>query len=144
MREKLSKEKKYVVDWVDVNKRDCYKISDAIWNYAELGMEEYKSSRSIVAYIEKNDFTVETSVADMPTAFVATWGSGKPVVSFSASYSALPGLSQEKGISQKSPIVEGALGQGCGHNLLGVGSVMAALALKSAMKALALEGTIKI
>jgi len=144
MAEKLSKEKKYLVDWVEANKGDFYKISDAIWNYAELGMEEYKSSKAIISYIEKNGFAVETGVVNMPTAFVATWGSGKPVVSFSAEYDALPGLSQEKGAGQKSPIVDGAPGQGCGHNLLGVGAVMAALALKNTMKVFGLEGTVKI
>jgi len=144
MVENLTEAKQHIIDWVKANKGDFYRLSDAIWSYAELGMEEIKSSQALASYLKAKDFSLEPGVADMSTAFVATWGSGKPVIAFSAEYDALPGLSQEKGISDESPIIQGAPGQGCGHNLLGVGSIMAAMALRSAMMNFGLRGTIKI
>ncbi len=141
---KLTMEKKYITDWIEANKYDFHELADAIWSYAELGMEEYKSSQAIVSYLEKSSFNVETGVADMPTAFIAEFGSGKPVIAFSAEYDALPGLSQESGVYQKSPVFEGAPGHGCGHNLLGVGAVMAAMSLKDTMTKFGLKGTIRV
>jgi len=139
-----SKEKGYLADWIEAQRSEFWRLSDAIWSYAELGMEEYRSSRAIVDCLRKNGFTVETGVADMPTAFVATFGSGRPAIGFSCECDALPGLSQRKAVSQKSPIVEGAPGHGCGHNLLGVGAVMAAAALKNTKERFGMPGTIKI
>jgi len=144
MKENLSKEKKYVTDWTESNKVGFYRLSDAIWSYAELGMEEYQSSKAITEYLKRNAFKVETGVADLPTAFVATFGLGKPVIGFSCEYDALPGLSQEKAVNQKRPIIEGAPGHGCGHNLLGVAAIMAAVALKNAVIDFDLQGTIRI
>ena len=144
MKKVLVKEKKHVAEWVEGNKGALYQLSDAIWSYAELGMEEYQSSEDIIKYLKKNAFTVEEGVADMPTAFVATFGSGKPAIAFSCEYDSLPGLSQDKGVNQKSPIVAGAPGHGCGHNILGVAAITAAMALKNVMTDAGLQGTIKI
>ena len=144
MRGNLSKEKKYITDWIESNKGGCYRLSDAIWTYAEIGMEEYQSAKAITEYLKRNAFEVETGVADIPTAFVATYGAGKPVIGFSCEYDALPGLSQEKAVNEESPIIEGAPGHGCGHNLLGVAAIMAAVALKNAVMDFGLQGTIKV
>jgi len=144
MKENLSKEKKYITDWIESNKGGCYRLSDAIWTYAEIGMEEYQSAKAITEYLKRNAFEVETGVADIPTAFVATYGAGKPVIGFSCEYDALPGLSQEKAVNEESPIIEGAPGHGCGHNLLGVAAIMAAVALKNAVMDFGLQGTIKV
>jgi aminobenzoyl-glutamate utilization protein B len=129
--QKLSEAKSYIAGWVDANKRDFYDTADAIWSYAELGMEEYKSSKALVDLLNQHGFKVESGVAGMPTAFIATGGAGKPVIAFSAEYDALPGLSQQRTNPIKTPIIDEAPGHGCGHNLLGVGSVLAAAALKA-------------
>jgi len=136
--------KKYVADWIKANRNDFYRTADAVWSYSELGMEEYRSSRALVDILARNGFNVDTGVAGMPTAFVATYGKGKPVIAFSAEYDALPGLSQECMNPVKASVVEGAPGQGCGHNLLGVGGVLGAAALKAAMEKFGLKGTVKV
>jgi len=142
--EGFMRKKKYTIDWIESNKGDFRKLSDALWIYAELGMQEYQSSKAITDYLKANDFKLEIGTADMPTAFVASFGVGEPVIGFSCEYDALPGLSQKKATNHKSPIIEGAPGHGCGHNLLGPGAIMAAIALKNAMMDFALKGTIKI
>jgi len=136
--------KEYVARWVEANKGDFYKVADAIWSHAELGMEEFKSSKALIDLLTRNGFRVESGVAGMPTAFVATHGAGKPVIAFSAEYDALPGLSQERMNSAKTPVVDEAPGHGCGHNLLGVGSALAAAALRAALERFNLECTIKV
>lgn len=144
MADNVNAEKKFVVEWIEANKGDFYKAADAIWSYAELGMEEYKSSKALVDLLDKYGFKVETGVAGMPTAFVATSGSGGPVIAFSAEYDALPGLSQECMNPVKTPVVDEAPGQGCGHNLLGVGSALAAAAFKNVVEKFNLKCTVKV
>lgn len=136
--------KEFITHWVEANKEPFYNVADAIWSYAELGMEEYKSSKVLVDLLIKNGFRVECGVAGMPTAFLATYGAGKPVLAFSAEYDALPGLSQQRMNPTKMPIVDEAPGHGCGHNLLGVGSALAAAALKAAIDKFNLRCTIKV
>jgi aminobenzoyl-glutamate utilization protein B len=118
-------------------------ISDAIWNFAELGMQEFKSSALLIKTLEEEGFQVEKAVAGMPTCFVATWGSGKPVIGILGEFDALPGLSQ-KGLSPlQNPIVDGAPGHGCGHNMMGTAGIAAAIAVKKSLEANNLPGTIK-
>lgn len=140
---KLTREKEEAFRWIDQNQGRMTALGDKIWQYAEVGMEEYQSSRLLADALEKEGFRVERGVAGMPTAFVATFGSGEPVLGFLAEYDALPGLSQ-KAVPQKDPIVEGNPGHGCGHNLLGVGATTAAMAMKHAMEMNHLKGTIKL
>ncbi len=144
MEAQISTTKEFIASWIEANKHDFYNVADAIWSYAELGMEEFKSSKALVDLLTKNGFRVDIGVAGMPTAFVATYGTGKPVIAFSAEYDALPGLSQERMNSAKMPVIDEAPGHGCGHNLLGVGSVLAAAGLKAAIDRFNLECTIKI
>ncbi|SFG14266.1 aminobenzoyl-glutamate utilization protein B [Desulfotomaculum arcticum] len=135
--------KQFVIEWIEQNKSIFHQSADCIWSYPELGMEEFKSSALLADLLEKNGFSVKKKVADMPTAFVATYGSGKPVIGFSVEYDCLPGLSQ-KISAEKNPVIEGAPGHGCGHNLLGAGAIEAAIALKEALKHFNLAATIKV
>ena len=118
-------------------------ISNSIWNYAELGLQEFKSSAILIKTIEDEGFKVEKGVAGMPTCFVATWGSGKPVIGILGEFDALPGLSQKALSSVQNPLVEGAPGHGCGHNMMGTAGIAAAIAVKKSMEQNRLQGTIK-
>lgn len=139
----ISEAKKSLIDWIDANKDDYYSVADKIWDCPELGMEEQYSSKLLIELLEKNSFVVEKGVAGMPTAFVATYGNGHPVIGFSAEYDGLPGLSQEIGVKKK-PIETGAPGHGCGHNLIGVAAIRTAIALKTILESQKLAGTLKV
>jgi aminobenzoyl-glutamate utilization protein B len=117
-------------------------ISRQIWEAPELGFEESKSSALLQQELEANGFAIQRGVAGMPTAFTASWGTGKPVIVLMGEFDALPGLSQKE-LATKAPVREGAPGHGCGHNLLGAGSALAAVALKEEMNARGLKGTIR-
>jgi aminobenzoyl-glutamate utilization protein B len=119
-------------------------ISRQIWEFAETALAEHKSSALLEEVLEKEGFAVTRGAAGMPTAFVATAGSGAPVVAILAEYDALPGLSQKAGEAKKSPAVAGAPGQGCGHNLLGTAAVAAAVAANRERVARRLPGTIRV
>ncbi len=118
-------------------------VSDKIWEYAEIAVMEYESSKLLEEVLEKEGFRVEKDVADLPTAFVATFGSGSPVIGILAEYDALPGLSQDS-MPFKKVLQEEGNGHGCGHNLFGAGSLGAALALKEVMENHSLPGTLKL
>jgi len=115
---------------------------DSIWALAETAFEESKSSAVLADYAEKNGMKVTRGVADIPTAFTATFGSGKPVISILGEFDALPGISQ-KASPVKEPLHAGAAGHGCGHNIFGTSSLGAAIAIKELMAAGKLKGTIK-
>lgn len=111
-------------------KRSVYAdVARQIWSFAEVGYQETKSSGLLQQQLKAAGFTVTAPVADIPTAFVATFGSGKPIIGIVGEFDALPGLSQEPA-ARRSPIDENAPGHGCGHNLLGTGSLAAAIAVK--------------
>lgn len=114
-----------------------------IWSFAELALKETRSSKLLADLLEKEGFRVERGISDMPTAFVASYGSGKPVVAFLAEFDALPGLSQ-KAVDHVEPIAAGGSGHGCGHNLFGTGSVGAGLALMRTMEAYKIPGTVRV
>jgi len=139
----LTAEKKMIIDFIESHKDRMKEISQAIWKYAEIGLKEYQSSSLLVDELTRHGFAVETQAAGMPTAFVATFGEGKPAIGIIAEYDALPGLSNNP-VPYRSPIVEGAPGHGCGHNLFGTASAASAIALKNAMEKLKLAGTIKV
>jgi len=119
------------------------KIALTIWDYAELGFKENMSSELLQNTLRKNGFSVETGVSGMPTAFVASYGTGSPVIAILAEFDALPGISQSKS-SSKSPIPNKPNGHACGHHLFGTGSVATGIALKKLMEAGKIKGTIKI
>ena len=114
---KLSKTKKAIIASIEKHEAKLIEISDGIWAAAETAFEEDQSSKLLSDYAETQGFTVERGVAGMPTAFVATYGSGKPVISVLGEFDALPGLSQ-KTEPTKNPLEEGKAGHGCGHNYL--------------------------
>lgn len=144
MKSKLNDIKSFVVDWNRANTKEFYDVADQLWNNPELSMQEYESSRALIDLLKKNGFEVEEGVAGMPTAFIASYGSGKPVIGINAEYDALPGLSQSPEALAKEPVVSGAPGQGCGHNLLGTAGVKAAVAVKHAIEKYSLTGTIRV
>ena len=123
---------------------DAYKkIALSIWDYAELGYKERKSSALLQSTLKDNGFAVEAGVAGMPTAFVATYGSGSPVIGILAEYDALPGLAQANSPT-KTPIVNKTDGHGCGHHLFGTGSVAAGIAIQKLIEAGKIKGTVKV
>ena len=128
--------------WIADHEKDLTKISDKIWEYAEVGLQENKSAVLLEKLMKDNGFELVTGVSGMPSAFVATWGKGKPVIGFLGEYDALPGVSQERSPVRK-PVKEGAPGHGCGHNLLGTGAAAAAIAVKNELEAGGLPGTVK-
>jgi aminobenzoyl-glutamate utilization protein B len=119
------------------------RISDAIWSYAELGLQEYKSSALLAKTLEEEGFKVEMGLAGMPTCFVASYGSGQPVIGILGEYDALPMISQKALVPARDPLVEGAPGHGCGHNTMGTAAIAAAIAVKNAMDEFDMKGTIK-
>ena len=114
-----------------------------IWDFAEVGYKENKSADLHVQHLKEAGFTVETGVAGIPTAFVATYGSGSPAIGILAEYDALPGLAQNA-VAEKSPIAGKNAGHGCGHHLFGTASVSAGIAIKELIAAGKLKGTIKV
>ena len=117
-------------------------ISRLIWEYAEPGYKETKSAALLKEELRKEGFRIRDGVAGIPTAFVAEWGSGKPVVGFMGEYDALPGVSQKASPVQE-PLQAGAAGHGCGHNMFGPASLGAAIAIKEQIAAGKLKGTVK-
>lgn len=119
------------------------KLQKTIWRESELGFLETKSSGLLQEHLKENGFTVEAGVAGMPTAFVASYGSGQPVIAVLAEFDALPGLSQDT-VPFRKPLVDGAGGHGCGHNAFGVGAAAGAVAIKQWLESGKHTGTIKV
>jgi aminobenzoyl-glutamate utilization protein B len=117
-------------------------VSDRIWEYAELKFEEYKSADLLCETLENEGFKVERNVAGMETAFIGRFGSGKPVIAIMGEFDALYGMSQVGGATSQEPVVNGGAGHGCGHQLLGTGSLAAAIALRYYMAENDLSGTV--
>jgi aminobenzoyl-glutamate utilization protein B len=136
------KKKDEAVASVEKRQAEIIALSDEIWGFAELALQEVRSAKALADYAEAQGFKVERGVAGMPTAFVASYGEGRPVIGILGEYDALPGLSQ-KAQSAKEAVEPGAPGHGCGHNLLGTAALGAALAIKDLMAAGRLRGTIR-
>src|SRR5579863_9786631 len=117
---------------------------DQIFSFSELGFQEFETSRYLTSLLEKNGFQVERGVAGIPTAWVATYGSGKPVIAFITDIDCIPRASQKPGVAYHDPIVEGAPGHGEGHNSGMAVNVTAALVLKKLMEEHHIAGTIKL
>jgi len=118
-------------------------LSDQIWDFAELKFDEYRSSELLAATLEENGFRVRRNIAEMETAFIGEYGSGKPVIAFLGEFDALAGMSQVADIAEARPIAPDRSGHGCGHNLLGVGSLLAAIALARHLEENGLPGTVR-
>ena len=135
--------KKAALAAIDEKKELVAEVADAIWDYAELSMQEVKSAALFVKVLKAEGFQVEEGICGIPTAFSASFGSGGPVIGLLAEYDALSGLSQAAGSTAYHELVKGGSGHGCGHNLLGVGAVGAALAVRDYLKGGA-KGTLKL
>ena len=138
----MSVDKEYAFNWIENNKQLIVEMSDKIWDFAELGLIEFKSSALLADELEKHGFRVERGIAGMPTAFVANWGEGKPVIGIMGEYDALPGLSQKR-VPWKETLEKGKPGHGCGHNIHRTSGMAAAIAVKKAMENYGTKGTIK-
>ncbi|MEV7283185.1 amidohydrolase [Streptomyces sp. NPDC093252] len=144
--------KRTALAWIDTNRAALTGLSDDIWRHAELSLREWKSSLAAAAVLRANGFTIEWGSAGFPTAFVATYGSGGPVIGFNAEYDALPGLSQKKGGVTHDPLVYNydaygptyGPGHGDAHNTLGAGGVGAAVAVARAIREHRLKATVKL
>jgi aminobenzoyl-glutamate utilization protein B len=136
-------DKKAIVATVDANATAYKAVSKQIWDYAETGYHETKSSKLLQDHLQEAGFTVKAGVADEPTAFIASYGSGKPVIAILGEFDALPGLSQQAMVATRQPVVDGAPGHGCGHNLLGSGAALAAVAVKDYMVKNHIAGTLR-
>ena len=134
--------KKCAINWIVNNKARVIEVSDKVWGLAELGLVEFKSSKLIGDELEKHGFRVKREIAGMPTAFIAAWGEGAPVIGIMGEYDALPGLSQKK-IPRQEPLEAGKPGHGCGHNIHGASGMAAAIAVKDAMERFGIEGVIR-
>jgi len=132
-----------LVEWIEKNQKTFTDLSDLIWGYAELGYRETQSSQLLVNAFEGAGFNVEKGVAEIPTAFIAGYSRGAgPVIAILGEFDALPGLSQDC-VPFRKPLVNGAPGHGCGHNLLGVAGVASCFALKQALDAGEVKGTVR-
>ena len=133
---------KTLINWIKENSEKLTSLSDKIWEFAELGLAEYKSSTLLIDTLKEAGFTIKKGVADMPTAFYGSYGNGYPTLAILGEFDALPGLSQTT-TPTKKPLKIGAPGHGCGHNLLGIGSLGAVLAIKEAIATKEISGTIR-
>ena len=131
-----------ILTFLDRKAPELFKIADEVWAASEIGFREYKSSKVQADYLEANGFAVTRGVADVPTAFIAEWGSGRPIIGFLGEFDALAGVSQEVSAERK-PVVPGAPGHGCGHNLLGTAALGAALALKNELQEKGVPATVR-
>jgi aminobenzoyl-glutamate utilization protein B len=132
-----------MVRGIDAKREKYAGTAKEIWGFAEIGYQEQKSSALLQQQLKQAGFQVTAGVAGIPTAFVATFGSGKPVIGIVGEFDALPGLSQEAQTASHHAIEEGAPGHGCGHNLLGTGALAAAVAVKEWLSASGHAGTLR-
>ncbi len=141
---RLDKLKQEAAAEVDANATLAQQMVDSIFSFGELGFQEFETSRYLVDILKKNGFTVEEGIAGVPTAFMATWGSGKPVIALGSDIDGIPQSSQKPGVAYHDPLIEGAPGHGEGHNSGEALNVVAALAVKKLMEREGIKGTIKI
>jgi aminobenzoyl-glutamate utilization protein B len=119
-------------------------INDMLFSFAELGFQEFETFTYLTNLLEKNGFKVQRGVAGVPTAWIATWGSGKPIISLGSDVDCIPKASQKPGVAYHDPLVEGAPGHGEGHNSGQAVNIIAALALKKIMEREKISGTLML
>ena len=136
--------KGYVSRWMEEHKKEIYDLSDYMWNYPELGLEEYETSKRMMNLAKEHGFQIEKNIGGLPTAFVASFGTGGVTVGVNVEYDCLPGMSQKKTVMKHSPVIQGAPGQGCGHNVLGPAGLLAGFGLKAAIDEYQLPITVKL
>jgi aminobenzoyl-glutamate utilization protein B len=140
---KPDKDKQFVTTDLDKKFNNYKEVARDIWNYAELGFLETKSTVRLQDVLKGEGFKIETGVAGMPTAFVASFGSGEPVIGILAEFDALPGLSQDS-VAFKKPLIDGGAGHACGHHLFGTASTAAAITVKDWLIKNKKQGTVRV
>ncbi len=141
---RIEKFRAVVVDGVERRRKLAQVINDTVFSFGELAYQEFETSKYLSGLLEKNGFSVEQGVAGIPTAWVARWGSGRPVIALGSDIDCLPKASQKPGVAYREPLIEGAPGHGEGHNSGQAVNIVAALAVKDLMEREKLSGTLVI
>lgn len=139
----LSAQQIKIINELESQKSTYQKIALKIWKWAELGYQEEKSSALLKKTLSDAGFAIQTNVAKIPTAFIAEYGSGHPIIAILAEYDALPGISQ-KAIPTRDPLISGGAGHACGHHLFGTASIAAGIAIKNWIKNNKINGTLRV
>src|SRR5215831_4625856 len=126
----FDKYKADVAQEVDGMREDIQKMNDTVFSFGELGFQEFETSKYLTGILRKNGFTIEEGIAGIPTAWMASWGSGKPVLALGSDIDCIPQASQKPGVGYHDPIIEGAPGHGEGHNSGMPLNILAAIAVK--------------
>ena len=134
--------KQPALDAIEKEQNTILHVADEIWDYAELSLQEFRSAKLYCEVLKQEGFRVEEGVCGIATAFAASFGSGRPHIGILAEYDALSGLSQKCGGTAPDPITDGGNGHGCGHNMLGAGSLAAAAAVKTYLESTGKPGTV--
>ena len=142
--DRLEKLKQEAVTAVEANTGLAQQINDKLFSFSELGFQEEESFNYLTSLLEKEGFTVKKGVAGIPTAWIATWGSGKPLIAVGSDIDCIPKASQKPGVAYKDPIVEGAPGHGEGHNSGQALNIVAVLAVKKLMEREKIPGTLML
>ncbi len=135
--------KNSAINWIDAQQDIMRRVNRKIWEYAEPSFKEFQSSATLASWLEEYGFEVQRNVAGMPTAFVASFGEGKPVIGILAEFDALPGMSQQA-VPERIARAGADYGHACGHSLFGTGSTAAAIAVKRALAQNKSRGTIRL
>src|SRR5207249_8659062 len=129
---------------IDSMREFMQQMIDQVFSFGELGFQEVETSNYLTGILEKNGFKVERGIAGIPTAWMAAWGTGKPVIAIGSDIDGIPQASQKPGVAYHDPIIEGAPGHGEGHNSGQAVNITAILAVKKIMERERLPGTIKV
>ena len=139
----MATNKELALEAMEEKKELLWSLSDALWDHPETGFHEHFAAQAYCEALEREGFQVQRNLAGIGTAFSGSYGHGGPVIGFLGEFDALPGLSQVAGLTENCPLEEGGAGHGCGHNLLGVGSLAAAIGLKNYLERTGIPGTVK-
>src|SRR5215468_2933448 len=141
---RIEKFKTVVIDGVEARRKLAQVMNDTVFSFGEPAYQEFETSKYLTGLLEKNGFSVERGVASMPTAWVARWGSGRPVIALGSDIDCLPKASQKPGVAYREPLIDGAPGHGEGHNSGQAVNIVAALAVKELMEREKLSGTLVV
>lgn len=134
---------RFIDDAIEADRQRYTDIADQIWDHPETRFEEFWSAEHLASALESAGFTVTRNVGNIPNAFIASFGQGKPVIALLGEYDALAGLSQQAGCAQPISATPGENGHGCGHNLLGTAAFAAAIAVKKWLEQYGQGGTVR-
>src|SRR5712692_3543137 len=141
---RLNALKKEATADIDSTRDFTQQMVDQIFSYGELGFQEFETSRYLTHILEKNGFAIQRNLSGIPTAWMAAWGSGKPIIAIGSDIDCIPQASQKPGVAYHDPIIEGAPGHGEGHNSGQAVNITAILAVKKIMDKYHIAGTIRL